>query len=111
MTPDEVQKLMSLTDLFQKELASLGMDINQIKSRLDALGKRVDALETAFDKMVKVHGDFFVGYRNDTSRYAFADYSGAFRGANTHIGSDDNTVHDFHLELEGQCRPWRQVQG
>jgi len=101
MTPEEVTRLMNLTDMFQKELASLGMDINQIKSRLDALGKRVDALESAFDKMVKVHGDFFVGYREDISRFAFADYSGAFRGANQHLFSDANTPHDFHLELEG----------
>ena len=45
MTPEEVSKLMSLTDMFQKELASLGMDVNQIKARLDALGKRVDAIQ------------------------------------------------------------------
>ncbi len=101
MTPDEVAKLMSLTDMFQKELASLGMDVNQIKARLDALGKRVDAIEARLDRMIKFNGDFFVGYRNDTSRLGFADYSGAFRGANRHIGQDDNTVHDFHLELTG----------
>jgi hypothetical protein len=111
MTPEEVTRLMNLTDMFQRELASLGMDINQIKSRLDALGKRVDVIEDRLDRMVKVHGDFFVGYRNDTSRYAFADYSGAFRGANTHIGSDDNTVHDFHLELTGNVGHGVQFHG
>jgi len=85
MTPEEVTKLMNLTDMFQKELASLGMDVNQIKARLDALSKRVDDIQNQIDHMVKVHGDFFFGYREDTSRYAFADYSGAFRGANTKI--------------------------
>jgi hypothetical protein len=101
MTPEEVTKLMQLTDMFQKELASLGMDVNQIKARLDALGKRVDAIQDQLDHMVKVHGDFFFGMREDTSRYAFADYSGAFRAGNTHLFSDTNAVNDFHLELTG----------
>jgi hypothetical protein len=101
MTPAEVEQLMKLTDTFQKELASLGMDINQIKSRLDALGKRVDDIQNQLDHLVKIHGDFLFGGREDISKYAFADYSGAFRGANQHLFSDSNTVHDFHLELEG----------
>lgn len=101
MTPEEVTRLMNLTDMFQKELASLGMDVNQIKARLDALGKRVDDIQNQIDHMVKVHGESFFGYRNDTSRYGFADYSGAFRAANQHIGQGDTTVNDLHLTLEG----------
>ena len=101
MTPEEVTNLMKLTDMFQKELASLGMDINQIKARVDALGKRVDALQNQIDHMVKVHGSFFTLYRNDTSRYGFADYSGAGRAANNRIFQDDTTPTDFHLELTG----------
>jgi len=101
MTPEEVAKLMSLTDMFQKELASLGMDVNQIKSRLDALTKRVNDIQDQLDHLVKVHGDFLFGYRTDTSRYGFLDYSGAYRLPNTHLISDDNTVNDLHLELTG----------
>jgi hypothetical protein len=103
MTPDEVTKLMNLTEMFQKELSALGMDINQIKARLDALGKRVDAIENRLDRMVKVHGDFLVGYRNDSSKYNFFDYSGAARANNQHIGQGDTAIHDFHLELEGNA--------
>ena len=101
LTNEEVTRLMNLTDMFQKELASLGMDMNNIKSRLDALGKRVDVIEDRLNRMVKVHGDFFTGYRFDTSRYGFADYSGAFRPANQHIGQGDTTFNDFHLTLDG----------
>jgi hypothetical protein len=111
MTPEEVTKLMNLTDMFQKELASLGMDVNQIKARLDALSKRVDDIQNQIDHMVKVHGDFFFGYREDISKYAFADYSGAFRGANQHLFSDANTVNDFHLELTGNVGHGVQFHG
>ncbi len=101
MTPEEVAKLMSLTDMFQRELASLGMDVGQIKARLDALGKRVDAIEGRLDRMIKFNGDAFFLYRNDQSTNGFADYSGAFRAKNNRVLQDDNTVHDFHLEMTG----------
>ena len=111
MTPDEVTKLMSLTDMFQKELGQLGMDVNNIKSRLDALGKRVDDIQNQLDHLVKFHGDFFTGYRFDTSRYNFADYSGAFRAANQHIGQGDTAVNDLHLTVMGNVGHGVQFHG
>jgi len=98
MTPAEVDELRRLTDAFKEDLARLGMNMRDVQSKLDALAKAVADINRRLDKMIQFNGDFFFGVRSDRSRYGFADYSGAGRGANQSHFSNFSTPHDFHLE-------------
>ncbi len=97
MTPEEVANLRALTDEFKNELAQMGVDLKAINSRLDALGKDIADIRNQLNRMIRFHGDAFVGYRSDLSRYAFADYSGAGRAASRSHFSNVDAPHDFHL--------------
>ncbi len=97
MTPEQVTELMRLTDTFKSELATLGADVSKINARLDALTKSVASLADTIDKMVKVHGEFFQGFRSDLARSPFLDYSGAGRGAAKSPFSSVDSPSDFHL--------------
>ena len=98
MTPDDVKKLIALTDMFQAELKDLGMNMKTVTSKLDALAKDVDGIKDALHRMIKINGDFFFGARSDRSRFGFNDYSGAGRAANNSHFTNVSTPHDFHLE-------------
>lgn len=97
MTPEQVDALMKLADTFKAELATLGTDVKAINSRLDALAKSVDALNTKIDKMVTFSGDFFTGFRGDLARTAFVDYGGAARKASASPFTGIDSPTDFHL--------------
>lgn len=105
MTPEEVQNLMRLTDTFKNELAALGADIKAINGRLDALAKAVDEINRRLDRMPKIGGDFFIGFRSDLSRFAFRDYDGAIRatsapgGGSKSLFTGVDSPHDFHLTV------------
>jgi hypothetical protein len=109
MTPEEVQNLMRLTDMFKADLAALGADVRKINGRLDALAAAVDAINKRLDKMPQFGGEFFQGFRSDLSRYAFFDYSGAARvnapgpggfGGNQSLFDNVASPSDFHLTVK-----------
>jgi hypothetical protein len=53
---DEIQKLQAMAEEFRKELASMGVDVDQMKKDLSSLDERVKALE-ARKPAVDIHGD------------------------------------------------------
>jgi hypothetical protein len=109
MTPEEVQNLMRLTDMFKADLAGLGADMKKVNARLDALAAAVDAINKRLDKMPQFSGDFFQGFRSDLSRFGFFDYSGAARvnpagpgglGGNQSLFDNVASPSDFHLKVK-----------
>lgn len=98
MTPAEVDELRRLTQTFKDELAALGVNMADVKRRLDDLDKRVGAIERRLDKMIQFNGDFFIGARSTRSRYGFLDYSGGPVGPQQSMFDNFVTPHDFHLE-------------
>jgi len=98
MTPAEVDELKALTAAFKADLAQLGMNMKDVQSKLDALGKAVADINRRLDRMIQFGGDFFVGTSSTRSRYGFLDYSGAGRGASNSLFDNISTPHDFHLE-------------
>jgi hypothetical protein len=98
MTPAEVDELRRLTQQFKDELASLGMNMKDVQSKLDNLAQQVAAINRRLDRMIQFNGDFFVGFRSDRSRFGFQDYSSAIRSSNPSHFSNVSSPHDFHLE-------------
>jgi len=98
MTPAEVDELKRLTQLFKDELAALGVNMKDVQNKLDALTKRVSAIEDELSKMIKFRGDLFFGTRSTQSRYGFLDYSGGLVGRQSSLFDNIQTPHDFHLE-------------
>jgi hypothetical protein len=93
----ELDNVKKLVDEFKNELQGLGVRVGDIEKRLDALTKDVDAIKTRLDRMIHFTGDVFFGFRGDSSRYPFADYSGAARDASKGYFANVEAVHDFHL--------------
>ena len=99
MTPDEVLALRNLTNEFRNELTSLGANIKTINDRLDTMSRDIADIKDQLSRLPKVNVDAFIGVRNDRSRFAFADYSGAFRNASSsHFGPTD-VLHDIHVPI------------
>ena len=99
MTPDEVLALRRLTDEFRNELTSLGANVKTINDRLDTMSKDIADIKDQLSRLPKVNVDFFAGVRNERSRFAFADYSGAVRPASSsHFGAT-NVLHDVHVPI------------
>jgi len=67
-TKDDVAQLRKLVSEFQTELTTLGVDIDAVKKRLDALEGRVSKIEDELKKMVHVSGDFNV-YARANNRF------------------------------------------
>jgi len=104
LTPDELARLMALTNEFRNELASLGANVRDINNRLEGLSKDVAALKKRMNEMIQWGGGFFVGARTDRSRFGFVDYSGATRQASsTHFGRAD-VLHAVNLEAKANLR-------
>jgi hypothetical protein len=67
-TKDDVAQLRKLVSEFQTELTTLGVDIDAVKKRLDALEGRVKAIEDELKKMVRVSGELNV-YSRSNNRF------------------------------------------
>jgi hypothetical protein len=97
VTPEELQELRNLTQEFRNDLQQLGANVRDIQNRLDQLARDVAALRDEINRMPKITGDLFAGFRSNRSRYPFFDYSGAVQGAsNTQTGNVQSPT-DFHL--------------
>ena len=53
LTPDELARLMALTNEFRNELASLGANVRDINNRLEGLSKDVAALKKRMNEMIQ----------------------------------------------------------
>ncbi len=99
MTPDELSELSRLTAEFKTDLATLGVNVRAVQSRLSRLTARVDALQQRIDHMPVIKGDLFVGMASSLSRHSFYDYSGAFHPGASSLTNSVNVVHDLHLNI------------
>jgi len=102
MTPEEVTALRNLANEFKRELASIGANIGQINSRLDALAKSVADLKSAFDKAPKFGVAANIGTRGDYSRFPFVDKGGAGNFGLKGVSSID-VIHDIHLLVSAKA--------
>jgi len=82
IAPDDIEQLKKLAAEFKTELASIGVDLNAVKKKLDDLAKEVAAIKAKLDKMLVVTGTAFMGMRSDRSSNAgYVDADGrAFVG-------------------------------
>lgn len=76
VTPDELDTFRRLADEFKNELASLGDNVNAIDKRLDDLSKRVTDIQNQLNKMPKIYGHAFFGFRNDSGTLTGLDADG-----------------------------------
>ena len=104
----DVDSLRKLTGEFQTELGTLGVDVDGVKKRLDALDGRVKKIEDTLAKMPKISGDLSV-YGRANGRTG----SGNAFGANTLRDQDGflvtsvrktplndaRALHDFNLDI------------
>jgi hypothetical protein len=104
----DVDTLRKLTGEFQTELNTLGVDVDNIKKRLDGLDGRVKKLEDVISKLPKVSGDFSVYARangrtsgvNGGAVNTLLDRDGfGVTGANKTMLNDARALHDLNLDL------------
>ncbi|MGC4043651.1 MAG: S-layer homology domain-containing protein [Armatimonas sp.] len=104
----DVDTLRRLTGEFQTELNTLGVDVDNIKKRLDGLDKRVGNLEEIVKKLPKISGDFSVYARgngrtsgaNGGPTNTLLDRDGfGVSGSNKTLLNDTRGLHDFNLDL------------
>lgn len=104
----DVDTLRRLTGEFQTELNTLGVDVDNIKKRLDGLDKRVTNIEGILAKLPKVSGDFSVYARangrtsgaNGGPLNSLLDRDGfGVSGSNKTLLNDARALHDFNLDL------------
>lgn len=76
VTPEELATFRRLADEFKNELASLGDNVNAIDRRLDDLSKRVSNIQEEINKMPKIYGHAFMGFRNDSGTIHGVDADG-----------------------------------
>lgn len=104
----DVDTLRRLTGEFQTELNTLGVDVDNIKKRLDGLDKRVTNIEGILAKLPKVSGDFSVYARangrtsgaNGGPLNSLLDRDGfGVSGSNKTMLNDARALHDFNLDL------------
>lgn len=74
---EDITNLKKLTDKFEKDLVSIGVDVDDVKKGLDSLGKRVSALES-HALPIHVYGSFdtFSANGYSTSGYYGVDQTG-----------------------------------
>ncbi len=97
ISPEDLQKLRDLIATFGGELRQLGVNVQDLTSRLDALTKDVAGIKNRLDRMIQWHADLFYGVRTNLSRNPFVDYSGAPQGADQAIFGNTASVHDLHV--------------
>jgi hypothetical protein len=94
ITPEELQTFKQLADEFKNELASLGDNVSAIDKRLDALTKDVSDIKDQLNKMPKIYGGVFWGYRNDSGNLNGADRDGR------KFAKTDNMINDMILGIK-----------
>ena len=97
ISPEDLQKLRDLITTFGGELRQLGVNVQDLTSRLDALTKDVAGIKNRLDRMIQWHADLFYGVRTNLSRTPFVDYSGAAQNADQAIFGNTASVHDLHV--------------
>ena len=104
---DDIATLKKLTDRFEKELTSLGVDVEAIKKDLSDLSARVKALESK-KPTVDISGDvnFYIstGWAKDGGIGINQDGKGFGFGVNSSKGAgfqDLSVLHDAALNLKG----------
>lgn len=100
ISSDDLDQLKKLTAEFKNELASLGVDLNAVKKKLDDLAKEVAAIKARLDKMLVVTGTGFMGLRSDRAKTAYVDSDGrpSTNGANA-LTKQPVIVRAFELAL------------
>jgi S-layer homology domain len=116
---DDIANLKRMAATFEKELASMGVDIEAMKKDLASLAERVGALEK--NKMpVSIHGDvnLLVMAGGSTSNRFGIGVTGEIFGANgantVGMENDFSVFHEAHLKLAGtnETGPkWHAVLG
>lgn len=106
---DDIANLKKLASTFEKELSSMGVDVEALKKGMSDLADRVGALEKK-KLPVDIHGDLgfavFMGYSDDEfgvtrdgrpTGYGRDDYSGQPVGATR----DTSVIHEAAVTLSG----------
>lgn len=106
---DDIANLKKLASTFEKELSSMGVDVEALKKGMSDLADRVGALEKR-KLPVDIHGDLgfavFMGYSDDEfgvtrdgrpTGYGRGDYSGQPVGATR----DVSVIHEAAVTLSG----------
>jgi hypothetical protein len=103
---DDIANLKKMADTFQKELASMGVDIEAMKKDLSSLNDRVTALEK--NKMpISVHGDLnlLLEAGGSTSNRFGIGVTGEIFGANganpVGMENDFSVFHEANLKIAG----------
>jgi len=76
ISSDDLDQLKKLAAEFKNELASIGVDLNAVKKKLDDLAKEVAAIKARMDKMLVVNGIGFMGMRTDRANSPYVDADG-----------------------------------
>jgi hypothetical protein len=104
----DVDMLRKLTGEFQNELNALGVDVDNLKKRLDGLDGRVKKLEDIVNKLPKVGGSFNVYARangrssgvNGGAVNTLLDRDGfGVTGSNKTLLNDARALHDANIDL------------
>ncbi len=95
VTPEELATLRRLLQEFRDELAALGNNMRAIQDRVDRLTRDVADIRDQLNRMPKVHGGAFVGFRSDNTNGAYVDHDGRVNPLNT----QQAVVHLFDLGL------------
>jgi hypothetical protein len=113
-TKEEVDQVRRLVNEFQNELTTLGVDVDAMKRRLDALENRVAFLENEM-KRVKISGAVNLMARSNFRRGnsgEFLDYDGftistprartGLFGDATSTFADSRVLHDIDLDIQAR---------
>jgi|CXWL01.1.fsa_nt_gi hypothetical protein len=99
---DDIANLKKMASTFEKELASMGVDIEALKKSVNDLAARVTALEKR-KPAVDIHGDvgmwMWGGYSTDGNVGITVD--GRPTGFNTQTGNSSSVDNDFGFLHEG----------
>jgi hypothetical protein len=104
VNPDDIAKLMKLTDEFRTELTALGVDVKQLKSDVKALTGRVDDIEKRLPKF-DISGDLnlvALGGYSSSGRYG-VDVTGrpTGYGKGSYAGTNVGATRDLSVGHEG----------
>lgn len=103
ISSDDLDQLKKLMAEFKTELASIGVDLNAMKKKLDDLAKEVAAIKARLDKMLVVTGTAFMGMRSDrSSNAAYADGDGRVfvgAGSGSELRKQPALVHAVGINL------------
>jgi polyhydroxyalkanoate synthesis regulator phasin len=105
----DIADLKKLSDKFEKELASIGVDVDELKKNLSDLDKRVTALENK-KLPVDIHGDLNAlvlgGYSTNGTFGITVDGRptgvgrGSYAGVPSGVNRDLTVLHEVGLELD-----------